>query len=95
MDVLTTQIQFVNHSIERESLLPLSGGQQALLHRFGLEQVCRFPLGFDFAPEFNRDNDGSRFARLIGDDLDLRVFHAFSVPLTAVRAPRQRDRRTI
>jgi hypothetical protein len=27
--------------------------------------------------------------------LDLRVFHAFSVPLTAVRAPRQRDRRTI
>ena len=80
MDVLTTQIQFVNHSIERESLLPLSGGQQALLH-LRPEQVCRFPLRFDFAPELNRDDDSSRFSGLVGDKLDLRVFHAFSVPL--------------
>jgi hypothetical protein len=50
--------------------------------------TCCFPLRFDFAPDFNPDNDGSRLASLIGDDLDLRVFHAFSVPLPAVHSPR-------
>jgi len=29
----------------------------------------------DFAPVFNRDNDGSRFTSLMGDDLDIRIFH--------------------
>ena len=73
--------KLLNHSLEWQSGLTLLGSQQALLHRLGLEQVCRLPLRFDFAPEPNRDNDGGWFAGLIGHDLDVGVFHAFSVCL--------------
>ena len=68
------------------SVLAVLRSQQALLHRLGPEQAGCLPLGFDFAPQFNRDNHGSRFTKLVGDDLESRAFHAFSIPGTVALA---------
>src|ERR1035438_3183213 len=84
--------KLLNHTLARQIGWTLLGSQQALLHRLGLEQVCRLPLRFDFAPEPNRDNDGGWFAGLIGHDLDVGVFHAFSVPPPAATRPPARPR---
>jgi len=71
--------KLLNGHLEGETLPALFRLQETTLHRFGLEQVCGFPLRFNFSPEVDRNDDCSRFAVFVGDDLDLRVCHNLSV----------------
>src|SRR5260370_26098062 len=73
--------KLLNDCLEGYTLLALRGLQEATLHRFGLEQVCGFPLRFNLSPEFDWHDDCGRLTALIGDDLDLRICHNFSLLL--------------
>src|SRR5438876_4515568 len=73
--------KFLNGCLERETLLTLLRFEKAALHRVRLEEIRRFPLGFDLAPQRNGHDNGGLLAVLVGDELDLRVGHQSSLPL--------------
>src|ERR1035438_7318998 len=50
--------KFLNGFVERDPLLTLLCFQQAAPHRFRLQEVGRFPFGFDVAPKGDRNNHG-------------------------------------
>jgi hypothetical protein len=54
--------KLLNHSLEGHPLVALPRSEEAFFHRFGLEQECRFPFRFDFAPRLDRHNVGHRFS---------------------------------
>jgi len=53
---------------------------KALPHRLRFEEMCSLTLRGDLPPQFDRDDHSRRFPGLIGDDLDVRVQHNFSLP---------------
>jgi hypothetical protein len=73
------------HSLERLGAVLFTGlallrREQALLHRFRLQQMCSFPLRRDLPSQFDRDDYRGRFPGLVGNHLDVRVLHNFSLP---------------
>src|ERR1035438_1574045 len=67
--------KFLNGFVERDPLLTLLCFQQAAPHRFRLQEVGRFPFGFDVAPKGDRNNHGGGLTAFIGDVLDLSIRH--------------------
>src|ERR1017187_10563128 len=67
--------KFLYGFVKREPLLTLLSFKEAALHAFRLQQVSRFPLGSDVAPQRDRHNHSSRLAALVGDILDLSFRH--------------------
>jgi hypothetical protein len=57
--------------LEGDALLALEGGEQALAHRFALEQVGRLLLGDDVPPEVDGDDDSGGLALFVRDVLDV------------------------
>ncbi len=71
--------KLLNGRLEWDSILALLRSQQAVPHRLGPKQMCRFALGFDFVPEFDGHDDTGRLAILIGDDLKFPGRHKYSL----------------
>ena len=71
--------KLLNDSLDREPFATLRRGEKALLHGLRLQQIRGFPFGGNLAPQFDGDEDGCRFPGFIGDDLDVRIRHNFSL----------------
>ena len=72
--------KLLNDSLERKPVLALGRRQQALLHRFRLQQICSFPLRGDLPPHFDGNEYSGRLPGFVGDDLDIHIRHNFSLP---------------
>ena len=62
--------KLLNNCLEWYAFPALLRFKQSTLHRIRLEQRCRFPLGFNLAPQGDRYDYGYRFATLVGYVLD-------------------------
>ena len=58
-----------------EETVEVAFGRRGLYRENSFRFSSRFPFGFDVAPQRDGYNDGSRFAALIGDVLDLGFRH--------------------
>jgi len=75
--------KLLNDGLAGKATLALRRRQEALLHRFRFEQICWFALRSDFAPQFDGHDYSGRFPGLIGNDLDIRERHNFSLACIA------------
>jgi hypothetical protein len=76
----TSNSKLLNDRFEGEPRVAAGRLNKAIFHRLALQQVCRFPLLLDLAPECNGHYDCSRLAALVRNELNLCIRHALSVP---------------
>jgi len=80
--------KLLNDSLERKPGAALRRGQKTRFHGLRFQQVCSFPFRSNLPPQFDRHDDGGRFPSFIGDDLNVRIRHDFSLPQPILDNPR-------
>jgi len=74
-----SQAEFLKDRVEVNAFVALSGGQEALLHRLGFQQIRGFALRRDLAPQVYGHKDCGRLPGFVRNDLDVRFRHDFSL----------------